>query len=100
MPAILRSVTFILAWRGRGDNLSTIPVARQETTMTTAPSPAPQSPRFLDRLRTALQGRGQPPERVEACVAWAAAYIRFHGLRHPDTLAEADLGAFLSHLAV
>jgi integron integrase len=64
------------------------------------PNPAPDAPRFLDRLRTALQIRGRPPELVEAYVGWARDFIRFHRLRHPETLAESEIGAFLSHLAL
>lgn len=31
---------------------------------------------------------------------WAERYIRFHGIRHPDTMAEPEVNAFLTHLAV
>src|SRR5262249_12833493 len=48
--------------------------------------PYPEPPRLLDRLRRALRVRHDSP-RTEACyVEWAARFIRFHGLRHPNTL--------------
>jgi integron integrase len=31
---------------------------------------------------------------------WAERFIRFHGIRHPDTMAEPEVNAFLTHLAV
>jgi len=64
------------------------------------PSPSGQPPHFLDRLRTALQIRGQPPDLVESLVAWVRDFIRFHNLRHPETMAEAEVGAYLTHLAL
>jgi integron integrase len=36
----------------------------------------------------------------DACAAWAERFIRFHGVRHPDTMAEPEVNAFLTHLAV
>ena len=57
-------------------------------------------PRLLDRLRTALHLRGVPAAEAAVDVGWAEAFIRFHGLRHPDQMAEAEVGAFLTHLAV
>ena len=35
-----------------------------------------------------------------AYVAWISRYIKFHSLRHPDELAEPEIEAFLTHLAV
>jgi len=64
------------------------------------PTPAPQPPKFLDRLRTALLMRGIPPEVTEAWVGWVRAFIQFHQLRHPETMGEHEIGAFLTHLAI
>jgi len=39
--------------------------------------------------------------RTEQCyVYWAERYIRFHGIRHPNTMGAAEAEAFLNHLAV
>ena len=35
----------------------------------------------------------------EAYVRWMVRYVRFHGMRHPRTLGEAEMREFLSHLA-
>jgi integron integrase len=62
--------------------------------------PFPEPPRLLDRLRRALRVRHRSP-RTEACyVAWAVRFIRFHGLRHPNTMAAPEIEQFLTDLAV
>lgn len=39
--------------------------------------------------------------RTEQCyVYWAERYIRFHGIRHPNTMGTAEVEQFLTHLAV
>jgi integron integrase len=40
------------------------------------------------------------PERVEADAGWVRDFIRFHALRHPETMSEAEVGAFLTHLVL
>ncbi len=61
---------------------------------------APQSPKLLDRLRTALLIRGTKPEVAEAQLGWVRSFIHFHKLRHPETMGEGEIGAFLTHLEV
>ena len=56
-------------------------------------------PRLLDRVRTALRTRHYSVRTEKAYVAWVRRYVLFHGKRHPDTLGEAQIGAFLSSLA-
>jgi integron integrase len=73
------------------------------------PFPAPESghpirasvtpPRLLDRVRGALRVRRYSPRTEKAYVGWIRRFILFHGKRHPETLAEAEIGAFLSSLA-
>lgn len=43
--------------------------------------------------------RHASPRTVEAYTYWVRRYVRFHGGRHPRQMAEAELTAFLSHLA-
>ena len=62
--------------------------------------PATTPPKLLDRLRTALHLRGVPAPEAAAWAGWAEAFIRFHHLRHPEEMAAAEVGAFLTHLAV
>ncbi len=63
------------------------------------PAPVPQTPKLLDRLRTALLIRGLAPEVTEAYLGWIRSFIHFHHLRHPETRGEPEIGAFLTHLA-
>src|SRR5690625_2084269 len=57
-------------------------------------------PRLLDQVRGALQSRHYSKRTVDAYVHWIRRYIRFHNKRHPKDMAEADINAFLIHLAV
>jgi hypothetical protein len=57
------------------------------------------SPRLLDRVRTALRTRHYSRRTEKAYVGWIRRYILFHGKRHPDAMAQREIGAFLSHLS-
>ncbi len=59
----------------------------------------PRPPRLLERVRIALRTRHYSQRTEKAYVAWVRRFILFHGKRHPDTLAEPEIGAFLSSLA-
>jgi integron integrase len=62
--------------------------------------PFPQPPRLLDRLRHACRLRQYSP-RTENCYAdWVTRFIRFHSLRHPNTLGGPEIEQFLTDLAV
>lgn len=61
---------------------------------------APGAPRLLDRLRDAIRTRRYSPRTSEAYVSWARKFIIFHGKRHPDTMGEAEVKAFVTYLAV
>jgi integron integrase len=62
--------------------------------------PLPQPPRLLDRVRHTARVRHYSP-RTEACyVDWAARYIRFHHMRHPNTMGGPEIEMFLTDLAV
>jgi integron integrase len=54
---------------------------------------------LLDQVRAALRARHYSPRTEKAYVAWIRRFILFHGKRHPVTLGEAEIGAFLSSLA-
>ena len=64
------------------------------------PAPAAQPPKLLDRLRHACRVRHFSLRTEDAYHDWAERFIRFHGVRHPDTMAEPEVNAFLTHLAV
>jgi integron integrase len=59
----------------------------------------PQRPRLLDRLRDAIRSRHYSRRTEEAYVHWTKRFIYFSGKRHPSQLREADVTAFLNHLA-
>ena len=57
------------------------------------------SPRLLDRVRIALRTRHYSRRTERAYVGWIRRYILFHGKRHPETIGEREIAAFLSNLA-
>ena len=61
---------------------------------------AAQPPKLLDRLRHACRVRHFSIRTEDAYAAWAERFIRFHGIKHPGELAEPEVNAFLTHLAV
>ncbi|MGH7674770.1 MAG: site-specific integrase, partial [Gemmatimonadales bacterium] len=58
-----------------------------------------RGPRLLAELRGALRLRHYSRRTEEAYVAWVRRFVRFVGMRHPRELGEAEVRAFLSHLA-
>ena len=67
-------------------------------------SALPRPRRLLDRLRAECRRRHYSYHTERAYADWARRYCLFHRdhggrPRHPETLAEPDLAAFLSHLA-
>ncbi len=63
-------------------------------------TPGTDPPRLLDRVRTALRSKHYSPRTEDAYVGWIRRFIRFHDLRHPIELGEAEINAYLSDLAV
>ncbi len=59
-----------------------------------------QKPTLLHSLRANLRLRHFSPRTEEAYSAWVRRYVRFHGLRHPKEMGDAEVRAFLTHLAV
>ena len=64
------------------------------------PQSTTRGPKLLDQLRTALRSRHYSPRTEKAYVMWARRFVRFHDLRHPAEMAEPEINAFLTHLAV
>jgi len=62
--------------------------------------PYPEPPRLLDRLRRALRVRQRAPGTEVRYVDWVVRFIRFHGLRHPNTMGAPEIEMFLTDLAV
>ena len=55
------------------------------------------APRLLDRLREAMRHYSRRTEK--AYVAWVRRFVLFHDKRHPQEMGQAEVSAFLSHLA-
>jgi len=65
------------------------------------PSAAGQPPRkLLDRVRWHLRVKHYSIRTEQAYLDWIRRFILFHGKRHPDTMGEREVAAFLSHLAI
>lgn len=60
----------------------------------------PQKSIFLQTVRYKARAKRFSPRTERVYLAWIRRYIRFHGLRHPGELGEAEVAAFLNHLAV
>ena len=83
----------------RPDPADATPGAAAIATTTPATSISPTAPRLLDLLRQQIRYLHYSLRTEEAYVHWVRAYIRFHGLRHPAELSQADVEAFLAWLA-
>ena len=57
-------------------------------------------PRLLERVHEAIRVRHYSRRTEEAYVRLIKRLIYFHGKRHPETMGEAEVTAFLNHLAV
>ena len=57
-------------------------------------------PRLLDRLREALRSRHYSHRTEETYCHWVKRFIFFHDVRNPAEMAEAEINAFVTHLAV
>jgi len=57
-------------------------------------------PKLLDRLREALRSRHYSRRTEETYCLWVRRFIYFHNVRHPAEMAEPEINAFLTHLAV
>ena len=55
---------------------------------------------LISELRSALRARHYSRRTEQAYCLWARRFIRFHGLRHPAKMAEPEINAYLTHLAV
>jgi len=65
-----------------------------------ADTPAPPKPKLLDQLRESLRSRYYSRRTEQTYCQWVKRYIFFHNVRHPAEMAEPEINAFLTHLAV
>ena len=57
-------------------------------------------PKLIDQVRSAIRTKHYSPRTEEAYWHWIKKFILFHNKRHPNDMGEAEISAFLSHLAV
>ena len=65
-----------------------------------AREPSGSQPKLLDRLRLALRSRHYSRSTEKTYLMWVRRFIFFHEVRHPAEMAEPEINAFLTHLAV
>ena len=61
---------------------------------------SPPNPKRLDQLRQALRARHYSRRTEQTYCRWVRRHIFFHNVRHPAEMGEAEINAFLTHLAV
>jgi integron integrase len=57
-------------------------------------------PKLLDQLRESLRVRRYSRRTEQTYCLWVKRFIFFHHVRHPGEMAEPEINAFLTHLAV
>jgi len=65
----------------------------------TPPDPG-QKPKLLDRLREALRSHHYSRRTEQTYCHWVKRFIFFHNMRHPADMAEPEINAYLTNLAV
>ena len=55
--------------------------------------------RLLERVRAKARTRHYSPRTERAYVDWVRRFVHFHGRRHPSSMGEPEIAAFLTHLA-
>jgi len=63
------------------------------------PKREPDKVRLLDQVREVIRLKHYSIRTEESYVGWIRKFILFHGKRHPAEMKEAEVRAFLSHLA-
>ena len=63
-------------------------------------SPAKTSSSFLKKVSAAIRVRHYSIRTEQAYIGWIRRFIIFHGKRHPTKMGAAEVGEFLTHLAV
>ena len=56
-------------------------------------------PKLLDQVREKLRVKHYSSRTEQAYLEWIKRFILFHGKRHPETLGNREVSAFISHLA-
>lgn len=59
-----------------------------------------QAPKLLDQVRHRARALHLSLSTEKSYASWIKRFILFHGKRHPKEMAEKEINAFLTHLAV
>jgi site-specific recombinase XerD len=59
-----------------------------------------KAPKLLDRMSDALRARHYSRRTEQTYRHWIKRFIYFHNVRHPSEMAEPEINAFLTYLAV
>jgi integron integrase len=90
--------------RDKGENVLQATQAQilRENAPRKSPSASPNAdkPKLLDQLRQALRSRHYSRRTEQTYCHWVRRYIHFHNVRHPAEMAEPEINAFLTYLAV
>jgi integron integrase len=81
------------------DKHRTRPLSATVRAITSSPA-IPPKPKLLDQMREALRSRHYSRRTEATYCTWVKRYIFFHNVRHPAEMAEPEINAFLTHLAV
>ncbi len=57
------------------------------------------NPKLIDQVRNVMRFKHYSLRTERTYWDWIERFIRFHGMRHPREMGEAEVGAFLTHLA-
>ena len=79
------------------------PAARPSPSATRLSPASPaqgRQPKLLDRLREALRSRHYSLRTEQSYCHWVKRFIFFHNVRHPAEMAEPEINAFLTNLAI
>ena len=69
-----------------------------ESHLGSAPEPERRL-RLLERVRAKLRTRHYSKRTEDAYVDWVRRFVKYHGRRHPASMGDAEVAAFLAHLA-
>ena len=62
----------------------------------TPPDMTSTTPKLLDQVKDRMRARHLSPRTEHAYVGWILRDIRYHGVRHPSELGEAEIVAYLT----
>jgi integron integrase len=84
----------------KSDHRGTVAAAGKAAPARVEQAPPGTGPKLLDRLHEALRSRHYSRRTEETYCHWVRRFIYFHNVRHPAEMAEPEINAFLTHLAV